>query len=222
MTTADHPHANSPVMATGAPIDSARQAVILLHGRGASAQDIIRLAAGIATLTEPFEETAWIAPQAAGHTWYPYRYPEPLERNEPYLGSALTRIDEIVDICARQGVPTEHVVLAGFSQGACLALEYVARQRRPLRAVAALAGGLIGPPDSGRLPIPDLSGADVFIGVGDGDEHIGIADVERSAEALRTAGATVDHRIYPGANHTVIDDELTATRELLLRNTPQE
>lgn len=219
--TADHPHANSPVLTTGAPIDAAHRAVILIHGRGASAQDILRLAAGIATFQEPLEGTAWVAPEAIGHTWYPYRYLEPLERNQPFLDSALTRIDEVIDACGQHGVPVANIALVGFSQGACLALEYVARQRRSIRAVAALAGGLIGPPDAKRMAIPDLTGADVFIGVGDRDEHIAVADVERGAAALTAAGATVEQRVYPGLNHTIVDDELTATRELLLRTLPR-
>lgn len=215
LATNAHPHGNQPVLIEGYGLDDANGAVILLHGRGSPAANIIRLSDALAPDPESEQRIAWLAPQAEGNTWYPYRFIAPIERNEPYLGSALRKIDELVDAAVESGLHSRQVLLVGFSQGACLALEYVARGTRQVAGAAALAGGLIGDPKADRQPIPDLTGMRIFIGCGDLDEHIDIEIAERSARQLAEAGATVDFRRYPGVHHTILDDEIRAARSLV-------
>jgi predicted esterase len=213
-TQESHPHGNGRVLEFGAALEAAGAAVILLHGRGSSATDIARMAPAIAPNTGS-ETIAWLAPQAASNTWYPHRFIEPIERNEPYLSSALQLIEELVDSATEAGIPGQKIVVAGFSQGACLALEFAARGTRRIGGVVAFAGGLIGPPDVERPALPDLSGLKVFLGCGDMDAHIDIEIAERSAERFRTAGADVDFRRYPGLHHTIVEDELDAGKALI-------
>jgi phospholipase/carboxylesterase len=195
----------------GAPLATARAAAILVHGRGSTALNILRLKDAI----DP-GDVAFFAPQAASNTWYPYPFTAPLRMNEPYLGSALQRIDELVNQIEAGGVPSERILIAGFSQGACLSLEYVARTERRLGGVAALSGGLIGPPDVDREPSPNAkAGLPVFIGCGDLDAHIGLDAVERSAAFFEAAGSEVDLRIYQGMPHMIVQDELDAVQALL-------
>jgi len=215
MTVHPHPHGNQSVLIEGYDLKDANGGVILLHGRGSPAANIIRLSEALAPDPEGEQRIAWLAPQADGNTWYPYRFLVPTDQNEPYLSSALTKIDELVDAAVEAGLHSRQVILVGFSQGACLALEYVARGSRPLAGVAAFAGGLIGDPGAERQPIPDLTSTRVFIGCGDLDEHIDIAIAERSANRLAEAGATVDFRRYPGVNHAILNDEIQAARELV-------
>jgi predicted esterase len=139
----------------------------------------------------------------------------PVEQNEPYLSSALARIDELVEAAVENGLHSRQVAIVGFSQGACLALEYVARGTRQVGAVAALAGGLIGEPGAPRPELPNLSGVRVFIGCGDRDDHIDITVAENSAELFRQAGASVDFRRYPGVPHTILEDEIEVAKELV-------
>lgn len=212
----EHPHQHERLIEYGAPLNDADGVGILIHGRGASAGDIIRLAPGLAP-DSGGDRIAWLAPQAAGSQWYPYRFLEPVERNEPYLSSALRVIDELVDHATGAGVPSSRIVIGGFSQGACLALEYVARGSRPVGGVFAFAGALIGPPDEARSPLPDLGGVPVFIGCGDMDAHIDFEIAERSAQVFRDAGAKVDFRRYTGLHHTIVEDEIEAGKALFTR-----
>lgn len=208
---ATDPHAGQETLEGGAPLATARAAAILIHGRGSTALNILGLKGAI----DP-GEVAFFAPQAAGNTWYPYPFTAPLRLNEPYLGSALQRIDDLVSRIAAEGVPTEHILIAGFSQGACLSLEYVARTQRRLGGVAALSGGLIGPPDLEREATPGAkAGLPVFIGCGDLDDHIGLDAIERSAGFFEAAGAELDLRIYQGMPHMIVQDELDAVRAML-------
>ncbi len=215
MTAHLHPHGNQSVLIEGYDLEDANGVVILLRGRGSPAANIIRLSEALAPDPEGEQRIAWLAPQADGNTWYPQRFLVPVEQNEPYLSSALTKIDELFDAAVEAGMHSRQVILAGFSQGACLALEYVARGSRHVAGVAALAGGLIGDPEVERQPIPDLTGTRVFIGCGDLDEHIDIGIAERSANRLAEARATVDFRRYPGVKHAILDDEITAARDLV-------
>jgi len=209
-----YPHQHERLIEYGAALNEAAAAGILLHGRGSSASNIIQLVAGL-TPYEGGSRIAWLAPQAADHQWYPYRFLEPLERNEPYLSSALKVIDDLVDNAAIAGIAADQVVIGGFSQGACLALEYVARRSRPVGGVFAFAGALIGPPDDERPSLPDLTGVPVFIGCGDMDAHIDIELADRSAQSFRDAGAAVDFRRYKGLHHTIVEDELGAAKALI-------
>lgn len=204
------PHGDQPVLHAGAALDEARLVLIMVHGRGAGADDMIGLAG---ELVAP--GLAFLAPQAAGHTWYPYPFMSPIDSNEPGLSSGLRRIGSLVEKAEEAGVGPERIVLLGFSQGACLSLEYAARNARRYRAVVALSGGLIGPPGTPRDYAGTFDGTPAFFGCSDVDPHIPLARVNESAEVFRRMDATVDERIYPRMGHTVNADEIAAVRALL-------
>lgn len=206
------PHASGRLLLAGAPLETATAAVIALHGRGAGAEDIAALAREV---TPP--DVSIVAPEATGNTWYPYRFLEPIERNEPWLSSALGRVASVIGQLSQHGIPPERVALLGFSQGACLALETAARDARRYAALIGLSGGLIGPPGTRFDYDGSLEGTPVFLGCSDVDAHIPVERVEQSAEALERLGASVDMRIYPGMGHTVNRDELLAARSLLAK-----
>jgi predicted esterase len=163
------------------------------------------------------ENVAAVAPQAAGNTWYPLSFLAPMEANEPYLSSALRRVETVVTDLLRRGVPEGKVALLGFSQGACLTLEFVARHPRKYGAVMALTGGLIGPPGTPRNYPGSLAGVPVLIGTSDPDPHVPFERVRESAGALTLMDATVDVRRYPGMPHAINQDEIEVCRELLRR-----
>ena len=206
----DDPHADQPVIWRGADPSTARLVVVLVHGRGASA-------AAIFTLADQFEvgDVAYVAPEAAAHTWYPYSFLAPLEQNEPNLSSALHRLAGVVDDVVGRGIPSSRIALVGFSQGACLTLEYVARHAQRYAAVAGLSGGLIGPPGTPRDYAGTLAQTPLFLGCSDVDAHVPVERVHESAAVFSRLGAVVDERIYPGMGHTVNRDELDAVRALL-------
>lgn len=206
----DDPHGGTRTVLSGAPLDEASGAIVAIHGRGADAQDIIGLAREVAP-----PGVAIVAPQAAGNTWYPYRFTEPQERNEPYLSSALRRIANLIAELAQRGIPPERVALMGFSQGACLALEAAARNARRYAGLVGFSGGLIGPPGTRFEYAGSLAGTPVFLGCSDVDPHIPLGRVQETAVALERLGAVVDERIYPGMDHTVNRDELEAARAQL-------
>jgi len=198
------------VLTGGAPLKTARAAAILVHGRGASAQDIL-------SLGDEFGhgDIAYLAPQAANGTWYPYSFLAPLAQNEPHLGNALGVVGATLDHLAREGFAPERVALIGFSQGGCLALEYAARNAKRYGAVAGLSAGLIGPPGTPRAYPGSLAGTPVFLGCSDVDGHIPLARVHESRDVFGALGATVTERIYPGMGHTVNADEIAHVRKLL-------
>jgi len=193
MMEPNDPHGDQPVLTFGPPLSTARVAMIMVHGRGASAEDMLGLAAEIGAA-----DVAVLAPQAAGRTWYPYSFLSPMQENEPGITSGL-------------GV----IALLGFSQGACLSLEFAARHPQRYKAVFGLSGGLIGPPGTPRDYPGTLGGAPVFLGCSDIDAHIPLARVQESAAVFRRMGATVDERIYPRMGHTVNLEEIAAVRSLL-------
>jgi predicted esterase len=202
-----HPHGDGRVVTAGTPLAEAAGAIIALHGRGAGAEDIVGLAEEVAP-----PSVAILAPEATGSTWYPYRFLETTERNEPYLSSALQRVGELVAEVQAGGIPAERIALLGFSQGACLALESAARNPQRYAGVLAFSGGLIGPPGTAFDYDGSLAGTPVFIGSSDVDPHIPKERVEESAAAMHRLGAEVDARLYPGMGHTVNRDELEAAR----------
>ncbi len=209
------PHNGHPVLRDGPRPSDARLAVVLVHGRGASAEDILSLARTVA-----LDDVAWLAPQASGFTWYPYSFLSPLDRNEPGLTSGLRTIGRILDQLSAEGVPAERAALVGFSQGACLSLEYAARHARRYAAIVGLSGGLIGPPGTPRDYAGSLEGTPVFLGCSDVDAHIPVGRVRESAEVFRRMQAAVDERIYPGMGHTVSANEIEAIRALLRPTAP--
>ena len=210
MSNPRDPHAGQPVLTLGPKPQQARLALILVHGRGASAEDIMSLAREFRQ-----NDVAYLAPQAAGNTWYPYTFLAPMEKNEPALSSALGVLKRLVSGLGEQGVPPERVGLLGFSQGACLSLEFAARNARHHAAVIGLSGGLIGPPGTPRHYAGSAAGTFVFLGCSDVDPHIPMERVQETTEVFRGLGAVVDERIYRGMGHTVNRDELDAVRMIL-------
>ncbi len=205
-----HPHGIAPVLYSGAVLAKAKAAMMMIHGRGATAESILELA------QEFFDSrVAYLAPQAAGNTWYPDRFLAPLERNEPYLSSALRRIGEVVGEIEQAGISAERIVLLGFSQGACLALEYAARNARRYGGIIALSGGVIGPDGLTRNDAGSLVGTPVFLGCSDVDFHIPKPRVEHAAQVMAALGGDVTMRLYPDMGHTVNTDELAFVGSLL-------
>ncbi len=196
-------HQGQPILTTGAPLDQARAAMIMIHGRGATADSILEL-------TTEFEQPdfAYIAPQAAGNTWYPYPFTAPLERNEPYLSSALSTIESIVAHLATNGISAERTLILGFSQGACLSLEFAARHAQRYGGVIGLSGGLIGPDGTPRNYPGSFDGTPIFLGCSDRDPHIPKQRVEETAVILKQLGGEVTMRLYPNMGHTVNRDEI--------------
>jgi len=206
------PHAGTRTEVYGVPLEDARVAAILLHGRGATPEDILYLAHEV----DP-GGIAYLAPDAAGETWYPQSFLSPLEANQPYLDSALKRVAGLVSEINVSGIPPERTVLAGFSQGACLALEYACRNARRYGGLVSLSGGLIGPDDLPRDYAGSLASTPVFLGSSEADLFVPLQRVRLTGEILRRMGAEVDERIYPGMGHLVNQDELDAVAALLRR-----
>ena len=204
------PHAGARTLHAGAALAEASAAVILAHGRGGSAQGMLDLASEIGG-----DGVAWVAPEARGGSWYPFSFLAPIESNEPFLSSALALLDRLVARCAESGLSPDRVVLAGFSQGACLFAEYTARRARRYGGLVLLSGGLIGPPGTPRGYKGSLAGTPAFVGCSDLDPHIPVERVHETARELERLGANVDERIYPGLGHTVIDDEIDAARTIV-------
>jgi predicted esterase len=184
--------------------------MILIHGRGAGAADIMTL--GV-ELTHP--GVAYLAPQAAGNAWYPNPFTAPMESNEPYLSSALEVVASLL-ATIEKSVPAERVILLGFSQGACLTLEFAARNARRYGGIAGLSGGLIGPDGTPRDYPGRFDGTPAFLGCSDVDPHIRKDRVTEAAEVLERMGAKVRATLYPGMGHTVNEDELQAVREMVV------
>ena len=205
-------HRGQPVLHAGAPLADADAVMVLVHGRGATAESILEL-------TEEFDVPgfAYLAPQAAGGAWYPYSFLAPMEENEPWLSSALETVDEVVSRIISAGHDPSRIMLLGFSQGACLALEYAARHARRYGGLVGLSGSLIGPDGTPRDYAGTLDGTPVFLGCSDVDFHIPKRRVEESADVLRRLGGTVDMRLYRGMGHMVNEDELDAVRGLMRR-----
>jgi predicted esterase len=210
MAVTGDPHAGQRVLRSGPRPEDARLVAILLHGRGASAEDILGLGHQFSA-----RDIAYVAPQAAGSTWYPYSFLAPIAQNEPWLGSALGVVAGLVEGFAGRGIPAERIAVMGFSQGACLTLELAARHARRYAAVVAFTGGLIGPPGTPRDYTGDFAGTPVFIGSSDVDPHVPLERVQESAAVFRRMGAIVDERIYAGMGHTINADELRAVDALL-------
>lgn len=204
------PHESSPVYAAGADLDKASAAMILIHGRGATAEDILSLSAHL-----DYPDVAYLAPQAEGFTWYPNRFIFPVESNEPYLSAALAKVDGILQQATANGLPEDRIFIGGFSQGACLASEYVIRNPKRYAGLLAFSGGYIGPLNLSRQPVGDLQGMPVFIGCSDTDPHIPLQRVKETTSLLSAMGAQVTEKIYPGMGHTINEDELQQARALI-------
>jgi len=204
------PHQGQPIRMAGEPVSRARAALLMVHGRGASAEDILSLA-------NEFDQTgfAYLAPQAAENTWYPNRFLVPLAENEPWLSSALSFVGHVLAEIINTGIPAERVMLLGFSQGACLTLEFAARHARRYGGLVGLSGALIGPNDTPRDYAGSLAGTPVFLGCSDIDPHVPKEYVDRTAEVLGRLGGEVIERLYPNMDHTVNQDEIDFVRGMM-------
>jgi predicted esterase len=206
----DDPHGGQPVLTAGAGLVQAGAAMVMIHGRGATAQSILTM---VPALAQP--GFAYLAPQANGNTWYPYSFLAPIEQNEPGITSGMGTIERLLAMIEHAGVPLECTFLLGFSQGACLTAEFVARHPRRYGGVAVLSGGLIGPEGAPRNYPGSLDGTPVFLGCSDIDSHIPVGRVRESAEVLKKLGGDVTMRLYEGMGHTVNEDEVEAVRSML-------
>jgi predicted esterase len=205
-----HPHQGQPIRMAGEPLDRAQAAMLMVHGRGARAEDIL-------SLTDQLAQPgfAYLAPQAAENTWYPNRFLAPLSSNEPWLSAALAFVNDTFNRIVKAGFPPERIMLLGFSQGACLTLEYAARNARRYGGVAGLSGALIGPDDTLRQYSGSFSGTPVFLGCSDVDFHVPKERVLDAAEVLRRLGGEVSVRLYPNMDHTVNQDEIGFVRSMM-------
>jgi len=206
----DGPHQGQELVTAGTPLDEATAALILVHGRGATARSIVQTGEEVHR-----EGVALLAPQAARNTWYPNSFLAPVERNEPGRTSGLQAVEDAVERAAEAGIDHEHVLLLGFSQGACLASEYVARNPRRYGGLAALSGGLIGETVDPGSYEGDIEETPVFVGCSDVDPHIPLERVKETSEAFERLNGDVDERIYEGMGHGVNEDEIDAVRELV-------
>jgi predicted esterase len=204
------PHDGQPVLQAGAEPGKARSAMILVHGRGDSASGILQLADVL-----PVTGMAYFAPQASGHTWYPNRFLAPIQTNEPWLSSALAGLGDLLSQIDASSVPAWRTVLLGFSQGACLALEFAVRHPRRFGGLVGLSGGLIGPPGTTWPRAGSIDGTPVFLGCSDVDSHIPASRVHESADVLRAIGGQVTTVLYPGMDHTITREEIDEVTRLI-------
>jgi len=210
MASVSDPHAGQPVRRAGPDPTRARLTVILVHGRGGTAAGMIDLSNTIG-----LDDVAYLAPQAAGNTWYPLSFLAPMAQNQPGLSSGLSVLAGLVAALEGEDVPSTRIALLGFSQGACLTLEFAARHARRYAAVVGLSGGVIGPPGTPRDYAGSLDGTPVLLACSDVDAHIPLERVHESTKVFRALGGVVDERIYPGMGHTVTDEEIDLVRKLL-------
>jgi glyoxalase family protein len=204
------PHQGQPILAAGRPPAEAETVMILVHRRGGRPAMIMTLAND---LYRP--DMAYLAPQAGNYTWYPYSFLAPIPQNEPGISSGIQMLADLVAEIEAAGIPAEKIVIGGFSQGACLATEFVARHARRYGGLFALSGGLIGPDGTPRDYAGSLSGTPVFIGCSDIDFHIPLARVHETTAVLRDLGGNVEERIYPGMAHTWNQDELDYINKMM-------
>ena len=191
------------IIAAGQSLAAAERALIMVHGRGGSAEDILSLADHL-----PVQDYALLAPEATGHSWYPYSFLAPPAQNQPWLGSAVDMLAAVVDDIVAAGIAKDKIYFLGFSQGACLTLEFTARNAARYGGVAAFTGGLIGDKIYTENYKGDFGGMPVFIGTGDHDPHVPLQRVEATTALLRGMHADVTEKVYPGRPHTILAEEI--------------
>src|SRR6266568_1880446 len=197
------PHEGQPLLTAGEPLDRATTTMVMVHGRGAAVEDILALTAEMNQ-----SGFVYLAPQAAQNSWYPNSFLAPIQSNEPGLSSGLAVIASILAQLAEAGISAERTILSGFSQGACLALEFAARHAQRYGGLVGLSGGLIGPEGTPRNYAGSLEGTPVFLGCSDRDFHVPKERVHHTAEVLSRLGGNVTERLYPNMGHTVNQDEI--------------
>jgi predicted esterase len=206
----DDPHLGGRVETAGTPLERARAAMVMIHGRGAAPANILSLVPAIGV-----EDVAYLAPEAVGGQWYPYGFMSPIPQNEPGITSGMHAISRVLATVLDAKIPLERTFILGFSQGACLASEFVARHAVRYGGLAALSGGLIGPDGTPRDYSGSFDGMPVFMGCSDVDGHIPASRVRETAEVLERMGARVDMRLYPGMGHLVNEEEIDAVSAML-------
>lgn len=204
------PHQGQPVRTAGAKLESAIAAMVMVHGRSATADSILSLIPAIDT-----PGFAYLAPQAAGNSWYPNSFLAPIPSNEPGITLGIAAINDVMQRISEAGIPPERTMLLGFSQGACLSLEYSARNAHRYGGVAGLSGGLIGPDNTPRDYPGSFDGTPIFLGCSDVDSHVPAQRVKDSARILEDMGAVVTMRLYPGMGHMVNDDEVSTVKAMM-------
>lgn len=200
------------IQAAGKAINDAKKALIMIHGRGADAQDILGLASSLNV-----SEYALLAPQATNHTWYPYSFMAKPGQNEPWLSSALDLLKELVDEVTEKGITAENIYFLGFSQGACLTLEFVTRHAKKYGGIAAFTGGLIGDVINQENYSGDFNGTPIFIGTGNPDPHVPVTRVHETVRILEKMNATVSLEIYNGRPHTITQEEIEEANRLIFK-----
>jgi phospholipase/carboxylesterase len=198
------------IVTAGQPLTTATKALIMLHGRGATAEDILGLASEFNV-----KDYALLAPQATNYTWYPLSFLAPVKENEPWLASAIQVVGEIVEDIRRAGIKDENIYFAGFSQGACLTLEFVTRNATRWGGVAAFTGGLIGDRIYTENYHGDFGGTPVFIGTSNPDPHVPVERVNASADVIRNMNAVVTEKVFPGMGHTINREEIAIVNKSL-------
>ncbi|MEL7059620.1 MAG: dienelactone hydrolase family protein [Acidobacteriota bacterium] len=209
-------HGDAPTATAGSAPEVADVGIVAVHGRGATARGILDLATAL-----DLPSASWRAPQATAGTWYPQSFLAPLEANEPWLSAALDRLDAEVEALLAAGLDRSRIALLGFSQGACLALEFAVRRARPWHAVVALTGGLLGPSIERHAAAGNLAETPVFLASGDPDPHVPASRVLDTAAMLRQLGARVEVRLDPGRPHVVTAREIGRAREIFLGDPPR-
>lgn len=200
------------IITAGKDLKDAKKALILLHGRGATAEDILTLAEHLNV-----DDYALFAPQASNFTWYPYSFLAPPAQNEPWLSSAIGIVSDVVRDIQTAGISSKDIYFAGFSQGACLTLEFVTRNAQQWGGVTAFTGGLIGDKLYGENYKGDFSGTPVFIGTSDPDMHVPVERVYASVDVLRSMNANVTAKVYPDMGHTISENEIEQANQLIFK-----
>ncbi len=204
------PHAGQPIEVTGRPLGEGRAVMIMIHGRDAAPVNILQL---VDSLSHP--EFTYMAPAAANNTWYPYSFMAEKKQNEPGISSGLAVIDGVVTDVVNSGIPKDHIILLGFSQGACLTAQYAVEHADRFGGVIVYSGSLIGPPGTTWSYGSSFDGTPIFMGCSDVDSHVPLERVEQGAAVFERMGAVVTKRIYPGMGHLVNDDEMAFTQDLM-------
>jgi predicted esterase len=212
MTSSSDPHADQPLTVAGLSLAESGRAVVMVHGRNASARNILDL---LPRLDRP--GFSYIAPAAANNTWYPFSFLEQVPKNEPNLTSAINRLERVVGDITAAGIPAERIALLGFSQGACLVAEFAYRHAQRFGGVVVFSGGLIGPPGTTWQTNRSFRRTPVFLGCSDTDPHVPQWRVDETADVFGRLDADVTKRIYPGMGHLVSDDEIAVARSVLDR-----
>jgi phospholipase/carboxylesterase len=198
------------IITSGTPLAQAKGALVMLHGRGGTAANIISLAGEF-----NINDIAIIAPQAANNTWYPYSFMAPVAQNQPQLDAALQLISDTVDEITKAGIPAEQIYFAGFSQGACIMLEYLARNAKQYGGAAAFTGGLIGQQLATANYKGNFNNTPILLSTGDPDPHVPLTRVEESADILKGMGADVTVKVYEGRPHTITRQEIEMADQLI-------